>query len=96
MINPIFILYFHSIGDVSNKGAAFDEGLRRCYKNKQKIDEIVELFNTDFSSLNPTDAEIKIKQIQPILNSQKIKLGHLIDTSNKRKGNVVKINERKK
>lgn len=78
-VKNIIFLYSVSYGNTAEKGEFYSKALKICYDNRDRIDYIVDLFNTDWSSINKEEEQVKLDTINNILKSQKMCLGHLID-----------------
>jgi len=88
--NPHIILLF-ALGygkvDTSKKRESFDEAWKRCFDNQSKVDEIIRLFNVDWSKLSKEEAESHREVLDSILRDSKIKLGKMIEKSKIKGGN---------
>lgn len=60
--------------------------LKNCYSYKDKIDYIVDLFNTDWNNISGEEANKRTQEIEKLLTTQQIKLGHLLNTYKRVKG----------
>ena len=76
----IIILYALGYGrvDTSKKKESFDEAWKRCYDNRDKVDRIIEIFNTDWGSVPEFERETLKLELDEILRYSKIKLGKFI------------------
>ncbi len=85
------VIYIYSVGygyASKTKSDINYDALKICKDNTQEIDKVIELLNTDWSSLSEDEKGKKGQQVQEYLNRQYLKLGHFIETTEKKQEEV--------
>ena len=86
-VNIIFVIKIKgSSNNDKKRNDIFASAIKECYDKRDQIDYIVDLLNTDFSSLTPDEALRKREEIETLLNRQILKLNHLSNTYSSSKG----------
>ena len=79
---PVNILYVYGFMFGNIDGNAKSDinatSIIRCYKNKNKIDEIMMLLNTDISNLSDLEKENVRKKVLEYLNKEMTKMGQIV------------------
>ena len=78
----LFFAHYAGYGSVSGnqKKKINDTALTICWHNRDDIEKVTNLFQTDWKSLDSYQTDAKKRQIDEYLRKQNIKLGHLIYT----------------
>ena len=85
-IPEVLIVYSAGYGKDGNsyKTELNYDALKRCYDNQKWVDEMVELFSTDISTLDDKERKNYKKKLEDVLRKQYIKMGYFVKQANEK------------